>query len=128
MQTEDLAINQCGQWQIIKQIREEFPNVSVAIFAQAFIVKSINLGDLTRLVVTAQNGDSFAVAHLERHQQRNCFNRIVSTIYIITHEQVIGVRGASSYSEQFHQIMKLAVYVATYCNRTFHLLYIGFLR
>lgn len=53
METENLVLNDCSQWQIVKKISEEFPNVCIAILAHTFVVESVNLCDLTALVVTS---------------------------------------------------------------------------
>ncbi len=47
MQTEDLVIDEGGEGQVVKQVREVFPNVSVAILSQAFVVEAVDLGDLS---------------------------------------------------------------------------------
>ena len=46
VQTEDLVVDESGQGEVVKEIGEGFPDVGIAIFAQAFIVKPIDLGDL----------------------------------------------------------------------------------
>jgi hypothetical protein len=65
MQTEDLpsaiipaseqkaylGIDQSRQWQIIKQVCKEFPDVGISIFPQTLVVETINLGNLSRLVI-----------------------------------------------------------------------------
>lgn len=38
-------------------------------------------------------------------------------VWVLTHEEVIGVRRVASNPEQLHQIMELAVYVTTYLSR-----------
>ena len=47
-----LRINQSGQWQIIKQVCKEFPDVGIPIFPQTLVVESIDLGNLSRLVIS----------------------------------------------------------------------------
>lgn len=46
MQTKNLILNDSGQWQIIEEISEEFPNVCIAILAHAFVIEAVNLSDL----------------------------------------------------------------------------------
>ena len=41
-----------------------FPHIGVAILAQTLIVKAIDLGDLSCLMVATQNGNSAGVADL----------------------------------------------------------------
>lgn len=63
MQCEYLIFDDSCEGQVIEQISKELPDISVAIFAHAFIVEAIHLGDLPALVVASQNRKSFFVAH-----------------------------------------------------------------
>ena len=44
--------------------REVFPDIGVSVFPQTFVVKSVDLSDLTGLVVPSQDGDALAVPNL----------------------------------------------------------------
>ena len=57
VQAEDLVVDERGQGQVVEEIGEEFPHVGVAVFAQAFIVKAVDLSDLARFVVAADKCD-----------------------------------------------------------------------
>lgn len=65
VQAEYLAINQCGERQEVKQVREVLPHGRVAVLSEALIVETVHLGDLTGLVVTAQDRYSLAIANLK---------------------------------------------------------------
>ena len=41
MQTENLSLDDCSQWQVIEQFSESLPNISISILAQALIVETI---------------------------------------------------------------------------------------
>ena len=43
VQTEDLAVHQRREGQIVKQVSEIFPHVGISIFPQAFIIEPIHL-------------------------------------------------------------------------------------
>lgn len=45
MQAEDLILDHRGQGQIVEEFSKLFPNVSVSVLAQTFVVESIYLGD-----------------------------------------------------------------------------------
>ena len=77
--------------QIIKGIRKVFPHVGVAVLSQAFVVKAVDLGDLTTLVVSAEDGDAGFVAYFQRHEQRDGFKRIVSAVDVVAHEQIVRI-------------------------------------
>ena len=65
VQAEDLAVNQSSQGQEVEQVGEVLPYGGVAIFAEAFVVESVYLSDLSRLVVSTENCYSLAVSNLE---------------------------------------------------------------
>ena len=53
--------------EVVKQVREGLPNVCAPVLAQTLVVKPINLRDLPRFVVAAQDGDAVLPPHLEGH-------------------------------------------------------------
>lgn len=74
METEDLAVNQCGQGKIVEKIGKVFPDIGIAIFPETFIVEAIDLSDLSRFVVTSENGDTVGVSDLEGDKKSDCFD------------------------------------------------------
>ena len=62
-------------------------------------------------MVSTQNSDSVSVAHFEGHEQGHRLNRIVASVDVVSHEEVVGLRRLSTNSKQFFQIMELAVNV-----------------
>jgi hypothetical protein len=65
VQTEDLVVDQGGQWQIVEKICEIFPYVRIAVFAQALVVEAVHLCDLARLVVSTENRDARGVSNFQ---------------------------------------------------------------
>lgn len=61
----------------------------------------------------------------QRDEQRDSFHGIVTSIHIITHEEIVGVRARSADSENFHEIVKLCVDVTAYYNRRADCLHVG---
>ena len=52
-------------------------------------------------MIAAKDGNTVAVAQLECHEQCHRFDRVVSTVDIIAHEEVIRVWRISTNAEQF---------------------------
>ena len=75
-------------------------------------------------MVTAENRDAFLKAYFEADEKCDGLHRVVSTIDVITHEEVISIRWAATDLEKLHQIVELAVDVAADCNRAPYRLYI----
>ena len=43
VQTEDLAVHQRREGQVVKQVSEIFPHVGISIFPQTFVIEAIHL-------------------------------------------------------------------------------------
>lgn len=91
VQTEDLTVNEGSQRQVIEQIREILPDICVSVFSKTFIVESVDLGDLTGLVVAAQYRNTLAVTNLEGHEESDGLDGVVASVNVVTHEEVIRV-------------------------------------
>ena len=96
MQTENLTVHKCCQWKVVKEVSEIFPNIGVSIFSQAFVIKSINLGNLPTFVISSKNGDSGAKSDLERDKEGDSLHAVVASVHVVAHEQVVGVGGLAS--------------------------------
>ena len=100
MQAENLVLNNCCEWKIIKELGEAFPDVGSAILTKAFIVEPINLSDLSGLMVASEDGYAIRVAYFESNQKSDGFNTIVSSVNIVSHKKIVGVRHFTSQSEE----------------------------
>jgi len=83
------------------------------------------LGDLSGLMVTSEDGESILIAHLQGDKQGHGLHGVVSAINIISHEEVVGVRGLSANLEEFSQVVELSVDVTTDGHGGAHLLHVG---
>jgi hypothetical protein len=85
----------------------------------------VHLGDLTGLVIASKDCNSILVAHLEADEQRDSLNGIVTSIHIISHEEVVGIRRLASNSEQFDEVVPLTVNVSAHGHRAANSLDVG---
>ena len=83
VEAENLVIDQCREGQVVKKVGEVFPDISIAIFAQALIVEAVNLGNLAGFVIAAEDGDALGVADFEGDEEGDSFDRVVAAVYII---------------------------------------------
>lgn len=65
-------------------------------------------------MVASQDRDSLWVSNLQGYEQGDRLHRIISTIYIVAHEEVVGIRVRASDPEQLHQVVELTVDVTTH--------------
>ena len=68
MKAENLVVDERRKGEVVEQVGEGFPHVGVAVFAKAFVVETVDLGDLAGLVVTTENGDALRVTDLQSHE------------------------------------------------------------
>lgn len=126
MQAEDLLFNEGCEREVIEQISEIFPDISVSINSEALVIETVHLCNLSTLVVSSGQGDAVLVTDFVAHQQRNRLDGVVTSVNVVTHEQVICLRGLTSDSKQFQQVVELTMHITTNGHRTFDRLYILF--
>ena len=66
MDAKDLVVNNSCQRQIIENFCAIAPYIYRAVLSEAFIVETVDLCDLSALVVASNESDSFWVSHLQR--------------------------------------------------------------
>jgi len=77
-------------------------------------------------VVPADQGHAVWVADFEAEEEEEAFEGVESSVDKVAHEEVVCVGHVPAYSEQFHQVVKLPVYVPAYCDWGVDLDDIGF--
>jgi len=70
------------------------------------------LSDLSGLVVAAQDRDSVSITHFQGNEQRYRLHRVVTSIDVVSHEQVVGVWRLASNFEKFFKVVELAMDVS----------------
>jgi hypothetical protein len=86
-----LVLNEGCEGEIIEEIGEVSPDVGVSVLSQTLVVEAVNLSDLTRFVVASEDGDAIAIPQFHRDEESDGFDGIVSSVYVITHEEVVGI-------------------------------------
>jgi hypothetical protein len=71
---KDLALDDRANAQIIEYVHAVLPRVGVPVLADIFIVKPIDLRNLSGFVVTSQEGDVAWVPDLKTHEKLEGFN------------------------------------------------------
>ena len=109
----DLVVDERGQGEVVEQVGEELPDVGVAVLAQALVVEAVHLRDLPTLVVPAQDRHAVAVAHLERDEERDCLDRVVPSVDVVAHEEVVRVGRVAADSEELREVVLLGLALAS---------------
>jgi hypothetical protein len=74
VKTEDLVFDESSEGKVVEEVGEVFPHISVAIFAEAFVIEAVDLCDLSGLVVATENGNTLWVTNLQGDQEGDSLN------------------------------------------------------
>ena len=66
MNTEDLIVDHSCQRQVVENFCAVAPNIYRAIFSEAFIIETVNLCDLSALMISSDKRDPLWVSHLKK--------------------------------------------------------------
>ena len=124
----NLILDEGGEREKVKEGRKLCPDISRAVLSQALIVEAVDLGDLTALVVAAQNGYSVWEADLERDKVGDRLNAVVASVHVVAHEEVVVIGQLATNVEKLFQIIELTVDVAANGHGCAHLGNIAFAR
>ena len=143
MDAEDLAVDDGAEGEVVKDVAAVAPDVCAPVLALALVVEAVDLGDLPRLMVAADEGDAIRVADLEQEQEEKRLDRVEAPVDKVAletrsgrrargaseaakgrggavtervsahHEEIGRARTLAAMPEQLHQVKELAVDVAT---------------
>ena len=84
MESKNAVLDERSDRKIIEEVGKRLPNIGVSVLSNTLVVKSIHLSDLAAFMISTQNHNTVRPSDFQRNQQSCCFQRIVSTIDIIT--------------------------------------------
>lgn len=82
MKAEELVLDDSSKREEVEELGETFPDIWVSVFSAALIVETIDLSNLSGLVVASQYGDSIFVPDFEGDQEGDCFHTVMSLLMI----------------------------------------------
>ena len=109
MDAENFVVNDGCEGQVVKDLCAVAPHVDGAVLAKTFIVETVHLSDLSRLVIASDESDTFRVAHLKSQEEEECLDGVVATIHEVAHEEIVGVGALAAHLEQLHQVIELTM-------------------
>ena len=112
MEAEDLVLDHSGEGQVVKELCELLPHVGVSILTEALVIEPVYLSDLSRLVVSSEDSKSVLIADFKSDEQGYGLDRVVSSVDVVTHEEVVGIGRVSTNLEELTQVVELTVDVA----------------
>lgn len=116
MNAQNLAIDDGSDVEAVEHFGAVFPGIGASVFALALVIETINLRDLARFVIAAEQSDFVRISCFEEQKDREGLDAVVPAIHKITHEDVTCCGHFSSTLEELEQIKKLAVNIAAHCD------------
>ena len=92
VQAKDLVLNHGSERKQIEEVSVVFPHIGIAILAKTLVIKAVDLSNLSGLMISSQYGDSVLKSNLNGNQKRDSLDRIISSVDVVTHEKIIGIR------------------------------------
>lgn len=126
VEAENLILYDGSERKVVKEFSESLPDISITIFTEAFIIETVYLSDLSALVISSKDGDSISKTHLEGNKEGHSLHRVVATIDVISHEEIVSVGRAATDLEELAQVVELTVDITTNCYRGTNFLHIRF--
>ena len=120
MDAEDAIVDDGGQREVIEDVSAVSPNIERAVLPQAFIVKSVDLGDLPALVVSSNQRDQIGIADFIGEEQQKGLDAVEAPVHEIAQEKVADARNVAAVFEEFEQIIELSMDVAADGYRRIH--------
>ena len=108
MHSEDLLVNDCRDWETVEAIGECLPQLDI-IPSLAFVVEAIDSVDRGTLVVSTQDEEVFRILDLVCQEQTDGLEGLLSSIYVITEEEVVCLWRKPTIFEQAEEIVVLAM-------------------
>jgi len=108
MHAENLLVDDGGDWQTVEAIGESLPQFDV-VSALAFVVETVDSVDGGALVVSSEDEEVLWVFDLVGEQKADGLEGLLSTIDVISQEEIVGLWWESSILEKAEQVVVLSV-------------------
>jgi len=122
---EDLAVDDGRQTDVVEDFGAVLPDRDGAVLAQALVVEAVDLRDLARFVVAADERDAVRVADFEREEEKERFDAVEAAVDEVAQEEVVGLWHVAADAEQLLEVVELAVDVAADGDRRVDCLHVG---
>ena len=111
MHAQDLVVDQGSYRQAVEAVGEDFPQLDT-VAALALVIEAVNAIDRGALVVAAQQEKVLWVLYFVGQKEADCLERLLSSINVVTQEQIVGVWREPTVLKETEQVVVLSMYIA----------------
>lgn len=108
---EDLLVDDGGNGKAVEAVGERLPELDV-ITTLALVVETVDTVDGSALVVTPQDKEVLRVLDLVCQEQADGLERLLSSVDVVTKEEVVGLGRETTVLKKAQQVIILAVDIA----------------
>ena len=105
---EDLVVDDAGDGEAVEGVSEGLPQLDV-VAALHLVKEAVNPVNAGALVVSAQDEEVLGELDLEGEDEADGLETLLSTIHVVTKEQVVGSRGEATVFEEAEEVEVLTV-------------------
>lgn len=115
MHGENLLVDDSGDRKAVEAIGEGLPKLDV-VATLALVVEAIDSVDRGALVVTSEDEEVFGVLDLVGKEQANGLKRLLTSVDVVTEEEVVGLGREATVLEESEEIVVLSVDITADLN------------
>lgn len=115
MHGKNLLVDDSGDRKAVEAIGEGLPKLDV-VATLALVVEAIDSVDRGALVVTSEDEEIFGVLDLVGKEQANSLKRLLTSVDVVTEEEVVGLGREATVLEESEEIVVLSVDITADLN------------
>ena len=110
------ACDERTESEIVEHLAAVAPHGCVSVLANALIVETVDGGNLPAFVIASDQSYAVGIAYFEAEEEEEGFEGVKASVHKVAHEQIVCVGHVAPDSEEFHQVVELAMNVSAYCD------------
>lgn len=115
MHGKNLLVDDSGDRKAVEAIGEGLPKLDV-VATLALVVEAIDSVDRGALVITSEDEEVFGVLDLVGKEQANSLKRLLTSVDVVTEEEVVGLGREATVLEESEEIVVLSVDITADLN------------
>lgn len=115
MHGKNLLVDDSGDRKAVEAIGEGLPKLDV-VATLALVVEAIDSVDRGALVITSEDEEVFGVLDLVGKEQANSLKRLLTSVDVVTEEEVVGLGREATVLEESEEIVILSVDITADLN------------